>query len=137
MGPGTYFLRVIQEGGRGDNMRNIPSSMPGNIPQRTPESVHNNRPDVDPADLPRALSHTESADSDVKQDGKQEKVGKEKEGKQEKHDDDDSGTAEGEGSREEGGSKRAAFSLLEPQHIRRVIFCSGKVRKSSPRLCAC
>ena len=100
MGPGTYFQRVILEGLRGDNMRNITSHKKINL-----NSYSNN--DGDNSD-----DEEEGVESgDMK--GEKEVVnGVQKE-------------LEHEEDRRVEGKK--VLSLVEPGNIRRVIFCSGKV----------
>jgi hypothetical protein len=74
MGPGTYFLRVILEGGRGDNMRPIVNKDTCNISNNHYENLQENE---------QPYLHE-----------KQDKI----------------------------------LALDESSKIRRVIFCSGKVR---------
>lgn len=100
MGPGTYFQRVILEGLRGDNMRNITSHKKNNL-----NSYSNN-------DGYNSDDEEEGVES-VDMKGEKEVVtGVHKE-------------LEHEEDRCTEGKK--VLSLVEPGNIRRVIFCSGKV----------
>ena len=107
MGPGTYFQRVILEGLRGDNMRNITSQKKNNLNSYTNNDGNDNEEDEDEEDEEEVVVRV-----DVKGEKKVE-IGVQKE-------------LEHEEDRCLEGKK--VLSLVEPGKIRRVIFCSGKVR---------
>jgi hypothetical protein len=144
MGPGTYFLRVILEGGRGDNMRDLASNKKKNLTsddnengegenggegggegekgswgshddgedERTTPEMRNREKDTEKAET--STNENENAEKEEK-DGNCLKKNVQKELE---HAEDLVPTIEG----------KRVTSLAEHGDIKRIIFCSGKVR---------
>ena len=121
MGPGTYFLRIILEGGRGDNMRNINSHKKDNLTSECGSANRNN-------DKNNSLENEQKNNSDENHnlhidgdnDDNEEEEEEELEVEKGVHN-------ELEHAEDREGSKKKGLALLPPNDIERVIFCSGKV----------
>ena len=125
MGPGTYFLRIILEGGRGDNMRSSDNEKKkkndGSSSGRNNKS--NGEGNVNQEDFAKSDLHwrnniiTDNINSNTT----------------DAHSSNVSTNSSSSSSSSSVASstqtvKRSALFLQEPALIQRVIFCSGKVQ---------
>lgn len=124
MGPGTYFLRIILEGGRGDNMRNINSNKKTNLTSEcgSVDENENEKNEKNDRNENKRTVEKEQSDNEKNQnvdyDNEEEEVEIEVEkGVQN----------ELEHAEDREGAKKKGLALLPSNEIKRVIFCSGKV----------
>ena len=123
MGPGTYFLRIILEGGRGDNMRSSDNEKKKKNDGSSSSKTNNSNGDgnVNQEDFAKSDLHwrnnivTDNINSNTT-DAHSSNVST------------NSSSSSSSVASSTQTVKRSALFLQEPALIQRVIFCSGKVQ---------
>ena len=119
MGPGTYFLRIILEGGRGDNMR---SSENEKKKKNDVDSGRNNHGKGNGCDEDIMKSNLHGSNNDI--------IDNITYNTTDAHSNNVSTSSSSSPSSVAGSTqsvKRSSLPIQDPALIQRVIFCSGKV----------
>ena len=119
MGPGTYFLRIILEGGRGDNMR---SSENEKKKKNDVDSGRNNNGKGNGCDEDIMKSNLHGSNNDI--------IDNITYNTTDAHSNNVSTSSSSSPSSVAGSTqsvKRSSLPIQDPALIQRVIFCSGKV----------